>query len=93
MHVLVGRLQVHLPFVHSLKEKRSVRLGLLGRFRRDFPAVAYAELEHQDDPKHLVLGVAVIGSNPTALTRAMGQLRDACEGEVGQPVTLDSEFR
>lgn len=93
MHVLVGRMGVRLPHLRSLKEKRSVRLHLIGRLKRHFPAAGYAELEAQDEPGHLVMGIVLVGSSPSALERTMEQIRSLCEQDVEQPIRFECEFR
>ena len=48
-------LEIHLPYAHSLKEKRMVVQRLRDRLRRKFN-VAVAELDHQDLWQRAVLG-------------------------------------
>ncbi|MGH9077634.1 MAG: DUF503 domain-containing protein [Acidimicrobiales bacterium] len=61
MHVGALRVDLHLPQVHSLKEKRAVVKPILDGCRRRF-AVAAAEVEHQDRWQRAVLGVAAVAS-------------------------------
>ena len=62
MHVCALRVELHLPFCHSLKEKRAIVRpvidGLLNRFR-----VSVSEVDHHDLWQRCTIGVAVVGSS------------------------------
>lgn len=62
MHVAWLELDLHLPAVHSLKEKRSVVRPILDGAHRRF-AVAVAEVGHQDSWQRAVLGMAVVSAS------------------------------
>ncbi|MFO7169935.1 MAG: DUF503 domain-containing protein [Chloroflexota bacterium] len=53
---------LHLPGVHSLKEKRSIVKSLLGRMRSRFN-VSAAEVAEQDIHGRAVLGVACVSGS------------------------------
>jgi hypothetical protein len=53
---------LHLPAVHSLKDKRQVVKPLLARVRHEFN-VSIAEVDAQDVWKQAVLGVACVSSS------------------------------
>src|ERR1700722_16862501 len=59
MHVVCCALDLRLPDVHSLKEKRAVLRPILEGSRRRF-AVAAAEVDHQDRWQRATLGVATV---------------------------------
>ncbi len=63
-------LEIHLPYAHSLKEKRMVVQRLKDRLRRKFN-VAVAELDHQDLWQRAVLGVASISSSEANLRQVL----------------------
>jgi uncharacterized protein len=53
---------LHLPGVHSLKEKRSIIKSLQARLRNEFN-VSVAEVDAQDAHGRAVLGVACVSSS------------------------------
>jgi uncharacterized protein len=53
---------LHLPTVHSLKEKRSVVKSVLARMRNEFN-VSAAEVDAQDAHGRAVLGVVCVSSS------------------------------
>lgn len=62
MAVGVLILEIHLPYAHSLKEKRFVVRKIQDRLRARFN-VAVAELDHQDLWQRAVVGVVSISSD------------------------------
>jgi uncharacterized protein YlxP (DUF503 family) len=52
---------VRLPWAKSLKDRRQVARSLVQRLGRQ-PNLAVAELEAEDDPRRLDLGVAAVSS-------------------------------
>ncbi|MBF0137109.1 MAG: DUF503 domain-containing protein [Magnetococcales bacterium] len=68
MRIGVLEVRLHLPGVHSLKEKRSIVKGLLARIRNQFE-VAAAEVDHLDLWQSAGLGMAAVG-NDTALLQS-----------------------
>ena len=62
--VVVGALefQLHLPDVHSLKEKRAVVRPIVDGARHRF-AVSAAEVDHQDKWQRAELGFAVVAGS------------------------------
>ncbi len=59
MVVAAARLWFHIPYSHSLKEKRMVRRSLTDRLRARFN-ISVAEIDEQDSHQHLVLGIAAV---------------------------------
>lgn len=53
---------LHLPGIHSLKEKRSIVKSVLARMRNEFN-VSAAEVDDQDRHGQAVLGVACVSSS------------------------------
>ena len=62
MHVEAVRVELHLPHVHSLKEKRAVVKPIIEGVRRRYQA-AVAEVDHQDKWQRAALGVAVVSAS------------------------------
>ena len=63
MHVAALSVDLHLPRVHSLKEKRAVLRPILDGCRRRYQ-VAVAEVEHQDRWQRAGVGIATVASGP-----------------------------
>lgn len=53
---------LHLPGVHSLKEKRSIVKSVLARLRNEFN-VSTAEVDAQDSHGRAVLGIACVSAS------------------------------
>ena len=53
---------LHLPGIHSLKEKRSIVKSVLARLRNEFN-VSTAEVDAQDAHVRAVIGVACVSAN------------------------------
>jgi uncharacterized protein YlxP (DUF503 family) len=62
MHVASLTVELHLPAVHSLKEKRALVRPILEGARRRF-AVAAAEVDHQDLWQRATLGMATVSGS------------------------------
>jgi uncharacterized protein YlxP (DUF503 family) len=62
MHVACLTLELHLPNVHSLKEKRAVLRPILEGVRRRFE-VAVAEVDYQDRWQRATVGVAAVSGS------------------------------
>jgi uncharacterized protein YlxP (DUF503 family) len=79
-------LELHLPYAHSLKEKRMVLLRVKERLRGKFN-VAVAELEHQDLWQRSVIGVVSISSSEQNLRQVLeGALKES-ENILGSDLT------
>jgi uncharacterized protein YlxP (DUF503 family) len=74
MHVACCTLELHLPDVHSLKEKRAVLRPILEGARRRY-AVAAAEVDNQDLWQRATLGMATVSGS----ARHAGEVLDAVE--------------
>jgi uncharacterized protein YlxP (DUF503 family) len=59
MHVAALAVELHLPAVHSLKEKRAVLRPIIDGARNRF-SVSAAEVDHQDMWQRATVGVAVV---------------------------------
>jgi uncharacterized protein YlxP (DUF503 family) len=62
--MLVGVMQAHMHMtgLASLKEKRSIVKGLIGRLQSRFN-VSVSEVEHQDSKMTAVIGLAVVSND------------------------------
>ena len=70
--MLVGVLtvQLHLPGVSSLKEKRHIVKSVIGRLQSRFN-VSISEVEHQDSHTSAVLGLAVVSNERAFVDRQL----------------------
>lgn len=75
-------LELHLPYAHSLKEKRMVLNKVRDRLRKKFN-VAVAELEHQDLWQRALLGVVSISSSEQNLRQVLESARHEAEELLG----------
>jgi uncharacterized protein YlxP (DUF503 family) len=66
-------LELHLPYAHSLKEKRMVLRKIKDRLRSRFN-VSVAELEHQDTWQRSVVGVVSISSDQQNLESVLDEV-------------------
>jgi uncharacterized protein YlxP (DUF503 family) len=82
MFVGVVRIELHLPGCSSLKEKRSVVLGLKERIRSRLHA-AVAEVDHQDLWQRAALGVAVVSGEHHQLQSLLQAVRQLVESARG----------
>jgi uncharacterized protein YlxP (DUF503 family) len=89
MPVGVLTLEIHLPYAHSLKEKRAVLQKIRGRLRARFN-VAVAELDHQDVWQRATLGVVSISDSQTLLESAFRQVLGESERILGHEVANHS---
>ncbi|MBF0153547.1 MAG: DUF503 domain-containing protein [Magnetococcales bacterium] len=87
MRIAVLEIRLHLPGVHSLKEKRSIIKGLLAKVQQRF-AVAAAEVAHQDVWQTAGLGMAVVGNDAALLQSRLRKVVESIE-QSGQVVVAD----
>ena len=71
MHAAALRAELRIPNVASLKQKRTRLKRLIADLRRDFPAVAIAEVDHQDQWQRSALGVAAVAPQAGHLQRLL----------------------
>ncbi len=64
MIILAGTIELHLPGIGSLKEKRGTIKSLMNRVRKTFN-VAIAEVELNDVWQSASLGIAIVSTGST----------------------------
>ena len=85
-------LEIHLPYSHSLKEKRAVLRKIRDRLRSRFN-VAVAELDHRDVWQVATLGVVSISDSQQLLEAVLQDVLRESENILGEDVTRhDIEF-
>jgi len=75
-------LEIHLPYAHSLKEKRMVLRKIKDRLRTRFN-VSVAELDHQDLWQRSVVGVVSISSDQQSLESLLEAVERESESVLG----------
>jgi uncharacterized protein YlxP (DUF503 family) len=78
-------LEIHLPYAHSLKEKRAVLRKIRDRLRARFN-VAVAELDHRDVWQVATLGVVSISDSQPLLDSTFQQVLRESENVLGDDV-------
>lgn len=85
-------LEIHLPYSHSLKEKRAVLRKIKDRLRSRFN-VAVAEMDHRDVWQVATLGVVSVSDSRQLLDTLLHDVLRASEGILGEDVArYDIEF-
>lgn len=83
--VALGMVELHLPDVGSLKDKRRVLKGLKEKVRARFE-VSVAEVDHQDVWQRATLAVAYVSADArhanTVISKAMDFIEDNVAGRV-----------
>ncbi len=83
--VALGLVELHLPDVGSLKDKRRVLKGLKEKVRARFE-VSVAEVDHQDVWQRATLAVAYVSADArhanTVISKAMDFIEDNVAGRV-----------
>jgi uncharacterized protein len=74
MYVATVRLELHLPYAASLKDKRQVLNRL--KDRRKNVGAAVAEVDHLDLWQRAALGLAVVAGEADALAGRLSALRE-----------------
>ena len=78
-------LEIHLPYSHSLKEKRAVLRKIRDRLRSRFN-VAVAELDHRDVWQVATLGVVSISDSQPLLDAVLRDVLRESEKVLGEDV-------
>lgn len=83
--VAVGTVDLHLPDVGSLKDKRHVLKGLKEKVRHRFD-VAVAEVDHHDSWQRATLAVAAVSHDSRhaneVISKALGFIESLVDGHV-----------
>lgn len=62
MYVVYGTMELHLPYVSSLKEKRKIIQAIMARIRKRFN-VSMSEVDHHDLWQRSSIGFAAVTSS------------------------------
>lgn len=86
MVVGVLRVQLYAPWVHSLKEKRSVVQSLVKKTRLKFN-ISIAETENMDIHQTITLGISCITNSYSHADSIMNGVLDFIEGSTEAEIT------
>lgn len=67
------KIRIHVPWVQSLKEKRSIVKSVVAKTRQKFN-VAIAEIEEMDHHQFIVLGIACVSNEQKMADRLCNQV-------------------
>jgi uncharacterized protein YlxP (DUF503 family) len=87
--VALGTVELHLPDVLSLKDKRHVLKGLKQKVRARFE-VAIAEVDHQDTWQRATLAVAYVSGDSRHANEVVSKAMDFIEANVEGMVIQES---
>jgi uncharacterized protein YlxP (DUF503 family) len=80
VHAAALRVELRIPDVHSLKDKRHRMSILTTDLRKAFPAAALAEVDFQDQWQRASLGVALVAAQSSQLRRLIHGITRYFEG-------------
>ena len=92
MVISTVKIKIHLPWVHSLKEKRMVVKSICAKVRNQFN-VSVAEVEEQDIHQITVLGFAGIAGDMAQADSIIDHVINFVEGNTeGEIVSVEREI-
>ena len=92
MNVALCVIQIHLPAVGSLKEKRQVLRSLKDRLRGHYN-VSVAEIDHQDLWQRATLGIVGIAAARLPLEQTFSSIQGEVERKIpGDILSCEVEF-
>jgi uncharacterized protein YlxP (DUF503 family) len=77
IHIVLVTVELHIPFAHSLKDKRSIVRGLKESLRARFNA-SVSEFGYQDKWQRALIGVCMISGNRQKLVKDLAQVDELC---------------
>jgi uncharacterized protein YlxP (DUF503 family) len=85
MVIGVLTIKIYLPWVHSLKEKRSVLKSIMSKTGKRFN-ISIAEIDHQDTLQTIAIGIAGIAANAaladSVLDKILNFIENNSDGEL-----------
>jgi hypothetical protein len=80
MIVGVMTAQLYMQGISSLKEKRSIVKGLIGRLKSRFN-ISISEVEHQDAKTSAVIAIAIVSNDTTFVGQQFDKILDFMRGD------------
>jgi uncharacterized protein YlxP (DUF503 family) len=88
-----AEVKIHIPWVHSLKEKRSEVKSLCAKVKNKFN-VSIAEVEEQDTHQKAVLGFACVAGDASLADSIVDTVINFIESNTeGEIISINREFR
>lgn len=92
MMIATAKLTLHIPWAHSLKEKRMVVKSLCAKVRNQFN-VSVAEVEEQDIHQLAVLGFAAVAGDRAQADSIIDHVLSFIEGNTeGEIVSIERDI-
>lgn len=92
MFIGTVKIKIHMPWVHSLKEKRMVVKSICAKVRNQFN-VSIAEVEEQDIHQIAVLGFAGVAGDKAQADSVMDHVVNFIEGNTeGEIVSIERDI-
>jgi len=88
LYVAYGYAELHLPYSHSLKEKRGIVHGVSTRINKRFN-VSLAEVDHQDLWQRSRLGFSAVSHDMPTLELIISSVRETIHGYSDEMEVLD----
>jgi len=88
LYVVYGYAELHLPYSHSLKEKRGIVHGLSTRIKKRFN-VSLAEVDHHDLWQRSRLGFSAVSQDMPTLQLIINSIRESLESYTDEMEVLD----
>ena len=88
MYVVYGYAELHLPYSHSLKEKRGIVHGVSARIKKRFN-VSLAEVDHHDLWQRSRLGFSAVSQDMSTLQLIISSIRESLESYTDEMELLD----
>lgn len=88
MYVVYGFAELHLPYSHSLKEKRGIVHGVSTRINKRFN-ISLAEVDHQDLWQRSRLGFSAVSQDMPTLELIINSVRESLESYTDEMQLLD----
>ena len=93
MKVLLIKIKIYAPWVHSLKEKRMIAKSILGKVKNKFN-VSVAEIDAQDIHQTIIIGVAAIVAHQAQADNMEEEIiRFVEENTDGEILEIETEIR
>jgi uncharacterized protein len=73
MTLAAVKVKFHIPFSHSLKDKRMVARSLMDKVRNRYN-VSISEVEEMDTLQTLVIGIAYVSNSPRLAERVLDEV-------------------
>ncbi|NLW92205.1 MAG: DUF503 domain-containing protein [Syntrophomonadaceae bacterium] len=88
MFVAYGFVDLHLPYSHSLKDKRGLLQGVSSRIRKRF-YISLAEIDHQELWQRSRFGFSAVAKDMATLNLIVNSIRESFENYSDQLEVID----